>query len=100
MNVWDKIRSIRMSKDITQEEMAKVLEVTQASYARYEKNKPDISIEGIEKIALKLGVDKMELLEEEPSLNHHPKEIIEWLEKIESKSYILNAYIQYLKDKS
>ena len=56
MNIGDKIRKIRESKDYSQEYMATKLKITQPSYARLESGCTRLSIDRLEKRAELLEV--------------------------------------------
>lgn len=62
MQVGSKIKKIREWKDLTQEEMASKLNISQANYSKYERGEVDLSLTRIEEIAKALNVDVMELL--------------------------------------
>lgn len=60
--VGKQIRLIRLNKQITQEEMATALGVTQSNYGRLEKNDNRISVVKLKVICQKLGIDICNLL--------------------------------------
>jgi len=62
MQVGSKIKKIREWKNLTQEEMATKLNISQASYSKYERDEIDLSITRLEEIAKALSVDVMDLL--------------------------------------
>lgn len=57
-----KIKKIRELKSYTQEYMAEQLEVSQSTYARFEKEDADLSISKLKKIALLLNITVEELI--------------------------------------
>lgn len=67
MNIYEKIKKARIDKKITQGEVAEILGISQAAYAKIEKPKnPEnkkLSIEYGELIAKKIGVSFNELFE-------------------------------------
>ena len=42
INMFEKIRNLREDKDLTQQQMAELLNITQATYSRYESGDLDI----------------------------------------------------------
>ncbi|SEO58985.1 Helix-turn-helix domain-containing protein [Paenibacillus sophorae] len=42
MNMYKNIRDLREDKDLTQQELANILRITQATYSRYESGELDI----------------------------------------------------------
>ncbi|UWG96763.1 helix-turn-helix domain-containing protein [Dehalobacter sp. DCM] len=55
MTVKNRLRKIRLTMDITQTEMAQLLEVTQQQYNRYERQKTQPSLEIALRIEKKLN---------------------------------------------
>lgn len=45
MNVYQRIRNLREDKDLSQEQLAKVLRVSQSTYSRYESGYLDVPSE-------------------------------------------------------
>jgi len=62
MKVSEKIRSIRKSKDWTQEDMAEKLNMSVNAYAKIERGETNTLNPKLEKIAQALGVELLELL--------------------------------------
>ncbi len=54
--MYERIRNLREDKDLKQEDLAKVLNCTQACYSHYESGKRDIPVEVLEKLADFYGV--------------------------------------------
>lgn len=55
--IGKKLKDIRLEKELTQEDIAKIIDSSKASVANYENGKQAIYISDIYKIALKLEVD-------------------------------------------
>ena len=51
MKMFSRIRNLREDKDLTQKEMAKVLQTTHRTYSRYEKGDSTIPLDILIKIA-------------------------------------------------
>lgn len=49
--MYTKIRDLREDKDLTQQDMAKVLQVSQATYSRYESGELDIPTSALIKLS-------------------------------------------------
>ena len=47
-----RLRDLREDKDLTQEQVAKILNVTQAAYSQYELEKRQIDLEMLKKLAV------------------------------------------------
>ena len=62
MEVGSKIKKIREWKNLTQEEMATKLNITQANYSKYEREAVGLSLNRLEEIAKALDVDTTDLL--------------------------------------
>lgn len=75
-NFYENIKSIRISKKLTQAEMSEKLDITEVHYNRIENNKVDISLSKMNKLADIFGMTLIELLQYGD-------------EKIESKETIL-----------
>ncbi|STZ08083.1 Predicted transcriptional regulator [Moraxella caprae] len=63
MTIQDNIRHIRESYNLTQENMAELLNMTASGYAKIERGATQLKFEKLEKIAQILNVDVVELLE-------------------------------------
>lgn len=61
--IGNKIKKIRVEKGFTQEQMGKVLKVTQSNYGRLEKDDNRLTIPTLKTIADCLGVSIYELIE-------------------------------------
>lgn len=62
MDIGEKIKAIRKEKRVSQAEIAKLLNVTQATYSHLENRGSKLTLEQIEKIAKALDVSLFELL--------------------------------------
>ena len=54
--MYERIRNLREDRDLTQQDIAKVLNCTQACYSHYESGKRDLPTEVLEKLADFYGV--------------------------------------------
>lgn len=63
MTIQDNIRHVRESHNLTQENMAELLNMTASGYAKIERGATQLKFEKLEKIAQILNVDVVELLE-------------------------------------
>ena len=97
----EKIRELRETRGYSQRDMAFRLGLSQASYSRWEADKITRYIpEHVKKIAQVLGTTQEYLMGTEDRLEHHPEPIQKWLESPESIPYVIQAYAQYLLEKS
>ena len=55
--IGKRLKDIRLEKELTQEDIAKIIDSSKASVANYESGKQSIYISDIYKIALELNVD-------------------------------------------
>lgn len=62
MEIGTKIKKIRELRNYTQEYMAQMLEVSQSTYARYEKDDGDLTVSKLEKISEILEVKIEDLI--------------------------------------
>jgi transcriptional regulator with XRE-family HTH domain len=62
MEVYEKIKFIRLFKGWSQEEMAEKLQMTPNGYAKIEQGKVDINLSRLEKISETLGVELAQLV--------------------------------------
>jgi transcriptional regulator with XRE-family HTH domain len=62
MNIGDKIRGVRLMKELTQENLADELGISLLAYGDIERNKKDVTMRRIEQIAEKLGVSVKDIL--------------------------------------
>ena len=51
MDLGKKLKELRIQNDLTQEQVAKILDLTRTAYARYEKNERNISVQMLIKLA-------------------------------------------------
>jgi transcriptional regulator with XRE-family HTH domain len=61
MKVHEKIRSMRLSKGWSQEEMANKLNLSLNGYANIERGETDVQVSRLEKIAEVFGIELLEL---------------------------------------
>lgn len=93
MELHDKIRFLRLSKNFTQNHLADELGIDVANYGRLERGETGISVERLKKVAEILGVkasflieDKdNQVLEETPKNEGILKEILEEIKTIRKK---------------
>lgn len=64
MEIYERIRSIRLAKNLTQEYMAVQLDIDVANYGRLERGKSKIDIERLKRIADILSVSLEEMVSE------------------------------------
>ena len=69
MKTHEKIRSIRLAQNLTQEEMAEKLDLSTNSYSKLEQGKTKIDIERILQIANIFNIDVADLLKEGGDFN-------------------------------
>jgi transcriptional regulator with XRE-family HTH domain len=62
MNIGEKIRGVRLMKNLTQENLADELGLSLLAYGDIERNKKDVTMKRIEQIAEKLGVSVKDIL--------------------------------------
>mgnify|MGYP003608754564 FL=1 len=65
MEIGKKLRTLRAERGFTQEKMADLLSIPQASYSNLENNKGKIDLKTIQKIAEIYKIDVIDLLKEE-----------------------------------
>lgn len=100
-----KLKEIRQSKGLSQTEIAKILNITQASYSHYENGRNQPTYELLTNIAdfYKVTVDelighKVPYLIDKSDFNEVQLEIIEELKTLNiEQSYMLLAYIDGIK---
>jgi transcriptional regulator with XRE-family HTH domain len=81
MEVHEKIRFLRESKDWSQEDMAGKLNMSVSGYSKIERGETKIALSKLKKVSEILGIDVMELMSlGEKNVTTHP-----------SKSAMLNA---------
>jgi transcriptional regulator with XRE-family HTH domain len=62
MQVYEKLKIMRLFKDLTQEEMAEKLGYSLNGYTKIERGETDITVGKLEKIAEAIGIDLSKLL--------------------------------------
>lgn len=87
MEIGTKIKKIRELRNYTQEYMAQMLEVSQSTYARYEKDDGDLTVSKLEKISEILDVKIEDLI------NFNEKFIFNYYNVNQAnQGYIVNQY--------
>ena len=88
-----KIRSLRMAKGLSQQQMADLMFVTRKTISNWEAGirEPDVSMIG--RVARSLGVEVSELLDDSPSESTPPTIIM-----VEDEPIILTGFIHILED--
>ena len=71
INVGLNIKKIRLSKDMTQKDVADLLGITQSAYAKFEKNNAVLRTDTLIKIANTLNVNAADLLSHEQKINEN-----------------------------
>lgn len=80
MNINAKVKSMREDKDLSQEELSRLLDVSQALVAQWETGKLPISKKQRIKIAELFGIS-LDELEGKINLDHFSPEVAEWLQE-------------------
>lgn len=70
MKIGDKIRSLRLIKGYSQENMADILGISSIAYGDIERNKTDVSHSRLEQIAKAFGTDLVNLLAHGEQIAH------------------------------
>jgi transcriptional regulator with XRE-family HTH domain len=65
MNIGTKLRTLRAEKGYTQEKIADLLKIPQASYSNLENNKGKLDLNMVEKIASIYDIDILDILKDE-----------------------------------
>lgn len=105
-----KLTNARLSKGISQEELADLIGMTQSNYSRRENGHKKISELEWLKIAKELGVNKEEIYEPDPNTdpkNETPKMlqftlpdfILEYIELLKKENKVLKEKLKQLKNK-
>ena len=108
MKVSERIKQIRVAKNLSQKEVTTAIDMGAAQYSRIESGKTDPSVSTLEKIAKALGVTLAELfLEERPLEEVHSGDktvmekvkLMDTLEEEEKKTIfsILDAFVSKKK---
>jgi len=81
MNIADRIKSIRASKNLSQKQVALEIGIDQAQYSRIESGKVEPTLSSLEKIANALGVRLNDFFSEDESfdINSYDKSLVEKL---------------------
>ena len=110
----NKIRMIRLSRGLSQEDMAKQMGIAQKSYSKMENNRQKIADEVLNKIAATLGVSAEDIKSPEPIILHISnspysgqnnnyninEEILKSLaEQLKTKDEQINSLLQLIKSK-
>jgi transcriptional regulator with XRE-family HTH domain len=85
MNIGERIRYIRNAKQLSQKEVALLLEMDQSQYSKIELGKTDPAFSTVEKVALALGISLAELMSEQQPLdvNTFDKTLVEKVKLID-----------------
>ncbi len=126
MKIGQRIKSVRLQRNLTQEYIAEKLNMTPAGYGKIENDKVEISITNLKKIASALGVPMSSLLDDEKYvlnnfgevnaaqqgnyysgqekiyqkiLEEYQREIAFWKDKFEKETNYLKSIIEKLLSK-
>jgi len=101
MQIGEKIKKTRQSKNLAQKEVALALGMDQSQYSRIENGKTDPYFSTIDKIAQALNVQLAELLMEEivfKSVDSYDRSLVEKIELIEQLEENERKSIFYIVD--
>ncbi|HIF9407454.1 helix-turn-helix domain-containing protein [Photobacterium damselae] len=91
--IQDQIKSLRLSRNLNQEDVANAINIAKSTYIKYEKGNQSPQLETLEKLAKFYGVSITALIEDkEPDLDKSlisKLELLNQLEKEEKQSVIL-----------
>lgn len=90
LKTYQKLRLIRESKDITQEQFGEVIGMSAGAYSKYETGHSSITIDLLERFAKGLNVNCWELLPDSISL-------IKYVQELETINQHLKNELQTLK---
>jgi XRE family transcriptional regulator, regulator of sulfur utilization len=76
MNIGDKIRQIRISKGLSQENIAETLKISTSAYGDIERNKTEITVKRLISISKIFGVDPSEFYESNTKGNATDEELL------------------------
>jgi len=93
IQIKDRIRKIRVDKDISQSDFAKMLNLSQGAYSSLEKGNTELSIDKVNKIASALGVSVQYLLFGDEQSSQSDSEKDKKIRELESKEYLLISAI-------
>ncbi len=95
MEIYERIRSIRLAKNFTQEYMAEQLDIDVANYGRLERGKSKIDIERLKRIADILSVSLEEMVSEKETNQFLKQErAINLLEEMLTEIKIINQKLK------
>jgi transcriptional regulator with XRE-family HTH domain len=95
MEIYERIRSIRLAKNLTQEYMAEQLDIDVANYGRLERGKSKIDIERLKRIADILSVSLEEMVSEKETNQFLKQErAINLLEEMLTEIKIINQKLK------
>ena len=86
MNIGDKIKKVREAKELSQKQVAMMIDMDQSQYSKIEKGKTDPTTSTLEKICKALNIELSELFASDEifkDVNSGDKTIIEKLRLIE-----------------
>lgn len=97
MKITDKVREIRMKKNLSQEYLASYLGIDTSSYHRIERGVSPLSIQRLEKIAKALEINLIELFSLEQTENQNkPHDLL--INHLEDEIRFLRQQLQVKKD--
>ena len=98
-NMGDKIKMLRVANNLSQEEIALRLSVSQPTYSRIEQGKYSrLPVALIEKLAGILETTPETLMSFQDGLSHLPEYLREFVKDPRSTSYVENAFLDMKMD--
>jgi transcriptional regulator with XRE-family HTH domain len=100
--VGSRLRELRRKRNLTQEDVAKAIPMSQSAYNRYEKDQIHrFSKETMGRLAEILKVTPEYILSANPNveLNHLPDYFRDFIADPSAKEYLAKAFLDYMKDK-
>lgn len=100
--VGSRLRELRRKRNLTQEDVAKAIPMSQSAYNRYEKDQIHrFSKKTMESLAEILQVSPEYILNGNPNveLNYLPDYLRDFIADPAAKEYLAKAFLDYMKDK-
>jgi transcriptional regulator with XRE-family HTH domain len=100
--VGSRLRELRQKRNLTQEDVAKAIPMSQSAYNRYEKDQIHrFSKKTMERLAEILQATPEYILSANPNvaLNHLPDYLRTFIVAPDAKEYLAKAFLDYMKDK-
>ena len=100
--VGSRLRELRRKRNLTQEDVAKAIPMSQSAYHRYEKDQIHrFSKKTMERLAAILQVTPEYILHAHPhvELNHLPDYLRDFISDPGAKEYLAKAFLDYMRDK-